>query len=556
MSNSTLNTTDTGRTTIRDSFAFLSQWAKGRRLRRRFFRFYRDWFYGDHAAINSPSFAAMVSELNSAHDIDETQFRAIGARFGASPESYQDENYYVDPVNGSDITGNGTVDYPFESLWFLPYFLPKRIDHHYRIILVGDVTLETIQIDQEFGPFGSIAFIGQGAAVIGDNRLVDAGSTTYEGLEHFPMTVGGLSDDQYTNWFLMSNANDEAHPIFYHNAAGEFKTLQGWVVPPVETDAVSFVRPKTTLTVAGISIGGSTPKMRYTDSDLIFGSRIGFFNLNIDVRNTIKTPSINLESLSGIAMSFVRVIHDDNVPTPMKMRNTELNESHHIDPDIELYAQSGIANICKGLIPTARSTAGITFHNADGFEGNNDVLSLIGQVFIRDVSVRQAVTVSSGLAQVTNAACNSFQIVDGTLTCTRVGIGYYAETPSVELHNARFNMRYVSFFAWGLAGSTNGIIITGALVSQPGFAELSGYHIDLADTPTGWSGFGVSMYCPTKCFFRSSPTLLVGTAGAYSFQTVAPARTGALWPAAGLADADLIDPAGLKIQSSIVSVHA
>ena len=107
MSNSTLNNTVQGRLSIRDVFRSCAEWRTSRRLRRQWSKFYRNWFFGDHAAQHSEGFREIVQFLNSAHDLDEQAFRTLGARYGAFPESVQDEVYYVDADNGSDTEEEG-----------------------------------------------------------------------------------------------------------------------------------------------------------------------------------------------------------------------------------------------------------------------------------------------------------------------------------------------------------------------------------------------------------------------------------------------------------------
>jgi hypothetical protein len=551
MSNSTLNNTTTGRAVIRDLFRHLSERAIGRRLRRKYIRFYRNWFFGDHAAQYSESLGTIVAELNAAHDLDEQAYRVLGARYGAFPESVQNEVYYVDPENGSDTTGNGTTSHPYASLWFLPYFFPKRIDHQYRVVIRSDISLETLQINQEFGPDGSLAFIGEGAAIVGDTRIVDAGIVTYDGFEHVPMTVGGLSDDQYTSWFMKRNSDDQAHPIWYHNAAAQFKTPIGWSgSSPAEADVMEFVRPAIRMTVAGLSIGGSSPMMTRDIAGVYYGARIGFFNLDIDVRGTAKKPAVHLHTSSGVSCSFCRFLYDDSVQRTLELRDSSINLSFHLDREIEVYAQSGVSNISLVDLPGATTPAGVVLHNTADLSSGNVPVRVLGNSSIRHLSCRQGLSVEEfGSATLDSCALNTLSIRDANAYLDNVGLGWRPSGHTVELYTGNLRWSAVSFFCWGGIGAATNKVRIGGDVTRPGISSIGGLSVDEAGSiGASWSAYGVEVRSPAFLFFRATPAPLTGGLADILFATptiVVPLA----WPAPGAAISD-------GIGTAFASVHA
>lgn len=554
MSNSNLNNTVQGRLSIRDVFRSCAEWRTSRRLRRQWSKFYRNWFFGDHAAQHSEGFREIVEYLNSAHDLDEMAFRILGARYGAFPESVQDEEYYIDADNGSDTEGNGTFDAPYASLWFLPYFLPKRIDHHYRIVILSDLTEEVLYLNTEFGPFGSLAFIGRGAPIVADTRVVSL-SIGHAGLHQIDTTVGGLSDEQYTSYFMRDDgaANGEAHAIFYNSAAGSFRTSAPWHGAIAGPDTISFVRPAVTLSIAGISIGCGSPKLAVEDSGSTIGARIGFFNLDLDVRNTAKEIAIDLETGTSAYASFCRIIYDDAVQIPLKIKDTELNHEAFIDEDVEDYAQSGIVNLITD--PIVFKPAGLIMHNTDGFLGAHQVLHIEGNSRVNCVSHRQETLARRTVCTSIMCAFNTLWVDDAIMWAQYLGIGWLDGTRSINVESGTLRIVTLSTYTpIGVLGCGGDIIHLGGAGSLPGFARFALNTHDLANSPVGWQGYGVNVYSPSAMFFSSTPVTLTGTSGDCVWNTLG-GPIPAIWPAAGAGITDAAAAPGAP-QSAFASVHA
>jgi len=535
MSNSTLNNTVQGRLSIRDVFRSCAEWRTSRRLRRQWSKFYRNWFFGDNAAQYSEGFREIVEFLNSAHDLDEMAFRTLGARYGAFPESVQNEVYYVDADNGSDTAGNGTFDAPYASLWFLPYFLPKRIEHHYRIVLLSDISENEIYLTQEFGPYGSLAIIGQGSPIVGDTRLMGATQAAWAGLHEGSLSVGGLSDDQYTNWFLRGDgagALNEAHPIFWHNAAGNWRTPRPWHGSLLQNDPVSFVRPPVVLSTPCISISCISPKLSVEDSGSTIGARIGFFNLDIDVRNTAKEIGVNLETGTGAMMSFCRIIHDDSVQIPLKIKGSDLNHEAFIDEDVEDYAKCDIVNLITDSI--VYKPPGLILHNTDGFDGSNQVLHIEGNSNVDCVSHRQETLVRRSISSTRMCSFGTLWVDDSRYWTQYLGIGWRDGSRSINIESGTLRAVTLSTFTpLGGGGCGGDMIWLGGSGSLPGRAELFINTFDQAASPDGWDGAGVAVYCPSTLFFSSQPVNLTGNLGdQLRWETVSPAAVVG-WPVAG-----------------------
>lgn len=529
---SNLNNTASGRVILRDIWGHLSNYFASRRLRRRFYRSFRQWFYGDHGNLQSSSFADMVADLNTLHDTEIEQVKQIGARFGMASESVQDETYYVDPVNGSDTTGNGTVSYPFASLDWLQYYLPRRIDHQYRVLILGDVSADTVQLSPEFGANGSLAIIGVGAPTVGDSRVVNT-VTNYAAIYHNDCTVGGLSDDLYTGYWLRKDSGTiEAHPIFHHNAAGEFKTQFPWDTGLGGGQDISFVVPQHTITLNGLSIGGSSPRMVHTSGGEERGTRIGFFNLNIDVRGSAIAPAINMETSSGVMMSFVRVLYDDNNELPMRISNTYLNSDRHFDESIATLADCGLSNINTDR--DLDGPAGLSMQNTDGHSAAARVVNVHGTGEINAMMCRQYVQFIHANYRCRVCQFNVMDLEDSNLWCESQGVGSQDPDGSIILERSEIGWSQASIFnyAGGLSGIISGPVGAGAA----GQNRIGIGQVDLAGAAP-FAECGLLIRQPTWVHTVGGPTLLTGATADIRFYTAAAPANGA-WPGAGLSILD------------------
>lgn len=433
---SNLNTNVFGRTIIRDALGTLLHRRQAIHWEREMYLFFRDWFHSDYT--NNPDFSDIIGQLNVAHDSEIYNTKLLAARYGATKESLSGELYFVDPVNGDDENGTGTSTNPYKTLWWLPYFLPEIINHNYKVIILGDlVDNDGIDLRIKFGPNGSLNFIGQGAPNVISGPHTIATKASLRGGWEFTVAAPTFGPDAFSSrYFMRIDSGTGAGlclPIFW-NSTDTILTPVGWLpaTPPIPGNDFSIVEPSVTLDTVGISIISIDDEYHSTDQSQNYGSKVNFFNLNIDLRRALRYDSLSMRR-TGSIMSFVRLITDLNV-YGLWLEDCNVNFYEVDDNSIDTYAQSGLANIneitfsggkCCGLmqydtdseydfyrlqmknsgISTFCSWAGVYLRGECNFLGNacGEIESAYSNVSVFQLLNR---AVSGGNAITVQGACN------------------------------------------------------------------------------------------------------------------------------------------------------
>jgi hypothetical protein len=245
---------------------------------------YNQWKSGGGFTLET-----LLGELNGHHDEEIIDLYRLLALVGGTPYTVADMLIYVDPINGSDESGDGTVDHPFESLWFIGT-LPKRINHTVDIMFLSDVSVPNYQeltLDYEFGPDGYLNFIGVGAPTVVEGPLtvsttgaVGSGAGMYVKMTS---AIGAV----HAGEFLMATSggnSGQAQPIHSRFSSDTFLLIAGSFPALAPGDTMNVVRPSVKFSCRALTLAcrnGSWYSNIVRDN-----GRISFSNLVIDIANS------------------------------------------------------------------------------------------------------------------------------------------------------------------------------------------------------------------------------------------------------------------------------
>jgi hypothetical protein len=341
----------------------LSCWLAKRRMSRRFHRsFYRA--FDSWKTTGAFSLETLENSLNSV-DVQEIEnLNTLLVQLGCSDIGvFNGGVIHVNPVTGSDETGDGSDARPFASLGFLssPFF-PKYIDHDIRILIEGSVTADELCLDQTIGPNGSFSFVGVGTPVVvttsqGAGPFALTGAIPYNtpiaAWEFNVAEVFGVNE-LYGKWirFTTGDCAGQCMPIHQNTASGIF-TRGGWNGTPAVADefvvvdiASTIACPRWDIRVNGPTYGNDTTPL----------SRFNMFNLNIDMRSaTYQWENFRIKNTTESQISLCRIITDNGQFSAIRLESN-LNIRPAADVGAAVLASSGVTNLDK---PTTATNAGL-----------------------------------------------------------------------------------------------------------------------------------------------------------------------------------------------------
>lgn len=337
---SDLLNTEAGRAAIVTAQRFLLQRRISKYFKRNLVIDYNQWLSTGQFTLTT-----LLGQLNKARDPEILNLFNLLGMVGGLPASVSDASIYVDPVNGSDTDGAGTVTKPWASLWFLNT-LPRKIDHNYRVLLVSSVsTLNDVVLDFDFGPNGSFSFIGVGAptTVAGPFTIATTGNIGADA-GRFVQATAPIGADPSNNFLMMTSgvASGKVSGIHSLLAADTVSMMEGPLALAAPGDTMNIVRPTVKLTVKDL-ICSCRNDAAYT-SIVNDGARINFVNLQLEISNSAnnKINSMVIDNTCAQAMSFVQVIPPDNGNARIK---SDLNTQNPTDLLVASLSGSGILNI-------------------------------------------------------------------------------------------------------------------------------------------------------------------------------------------------------------------
>lgn len=277
----------------RNAVLAAQKWLLERRLSRFFKRNLVIDFNRSQLGLSEFDLSTLLGQLNVAHD-DELLaiYNQLGI-IGGLATSIAEADIYVDPTNGDDITGTGSSDRPYASLWFMSN-LPRRINHIYRILIYGDIDMqyEELLIDMTFGEQGSLSFIGVGPAVpvlTGTEGAVTAVNASQTAL--MQITVDTPPNLNSVLYFLEMTSGPNvgyAVPVCRVDPATlDIYTRYSPISLIAPGNTYRFVEPDHFLTVGSLKIiaRGSSDGYDFVDTN----GRVNFANLNVVLSDTSGT---------------------------------------------------------------------------------------------------------------------------------------------------------------------------------------------------------------------------------------------------------------------------
>jgi len=348
-------------------------------LRRRLSRFFKrnlviDF---DHYLNSGTEFdlVTLLGQLNPAHDNEILELYRLLGIIGGLENSIEDMTVYVDADNGDDQTGTGSSDRPFASLWFLP-FLPRNINHIYRILLVTDLDMSDtiLNFTQTVGPGGCLTVAGVGEeehVQVGLEGTITANAQFNNCSEFsvinpppaaacinsFVQATSGVYDGAATPVFEVDNSgNDEI--------ATHFRTIDFSV-----NDTIRYIRPRRLLTVKGLSVNMNLSGL-VMDANLNQGSRFCILNLRVEIDDTTP-PSIpiSINTRGNILLSFVQIKALDTDQFFLTIDEARINERD--SNDTAIFSELGLLTL-SNLFPgdDRPRMAGVQITDSPGLSTN------------------------------------------------------------------------------------------------------------------------------------------------------------------------------------------
>lgn len=200
------------------------------------------------------SLTTILGELNVAHDQEILDlFQAYNSL--ARDSSGLAADFYVDSVNGDDVTGNGTADTPFANIFRVQEILPYEINSNINIFVsapAGNPILFMHDMNHRFGPAGQLTIQGTDAQVIEDGPLtVNAWTQVGVGMAYAytcqSVAPGWVVGEHKGRWVhCLTGANAGRYYCIVDNSADTLYLIHT-VYPMAPGDTYEIVSPGTNI---------------------------------------------------------------------------------------------------------------------------------------------------------------------------------------------------------------------------------------------------------------------------------------------------------------------
>lgn len=501
-------------------------------LRRRLSRFFKRNLVIDYEQYSKGlaefDLGTLLGQLNVAWDDELIDLYRLLGTIGALPESIADTQIYVNPTTGSDITGTGSTDRPYASLWFLG-FLPKRINHLYRVLIYGDIDHGgPLTLTNEFGDGGSLSFVGVGpavevfSAVASDVTQVRNFQSVWLCIDTTIAPVPGVTKSfiQFTSG---TNDNDAA-PVCQINAASNLVFFRRDALSSVGVaDTFRYIEPAQKLTLQGFHLDcrGSSGVSNATNWR---GSRVNFVNLtiSIDYSGVAVGPMVTIK---GVPVSFPFCqLEVGGQPSifPVEIYNS-VNEYNPLDDQLSALSQCGVDNLFLGTAGQPLA-CGMQFINPDDNEYDFDsrVLKFCNGAAAHDIDCMSETRVTGSvlLRRISTKTC--------VFNCSTVDADNLCFSPNDIDDALAVDMLHSNvYFGQILVGTCSNAIRL--LNSRCYF--FAGAGDDASGDLTNIANYAIEMAGQSKFYFRNAWTGPSGTVNDLYFSDPA-APVAAAFPAA------------------------
>lgn len=456
--------------------------------------------------------SGLLGDLNVSNDDEILDiYRLLGA-VGGLTESAVDVTYYVNGNTGNDLTGDGSAASPYQTIWFLP-FLPKRINHQYRILISGTVNMgtEDIILDATFGGAdGCLSIIGTDAPTVQSSNHTISAVTPLAGTAGFAIDFApAFAVDHNDEFIQITSATDpdmvgRTTPIINQVDLDTIFTKRLPLLTCAAGDIFRVVRPTATLNVRSLSIEcqGSTD---YLLSDLL-ASRVNIVNLIINPFGGGTSKGIvNIDSKCDVLWSF------SEMGVSGTLIKSRLNTTRSVDSQLQTLSNSGVTNlqdgatgiqITCGVVETQGAIPQITTTYVEGL-GLLCHWQTQGSVEMRENNGGlKWSAVGSALST------NSIAFIQDLFV---YGFNGNPDDYAMKFVNSRAHVYFVSLI------EPENIVVT----DQNSHVTLNTVQRD--GTYSTVAGYGIYIIGLSAIQLDSDPTNLVGTTGSIDFETTSPA---------------------------------
>jgi len=413
--------TQAGIDTLNRIACFLGRRRMSRNLKRSFYIAFDAWKtsgYFDKSVL--------LNQLNELTQDELVDLNTLLGELGCLEATLSAMTIYVDPVNGSDVSGDGSSSHPYASLYFIGN-LPRTINHNVRVMLLNDLDMGTDALNLNFtiGPNGCFSLIGRSAptpvttsagpgpfTVTGATSYGTASISDYGHVLTFADTWG--VDELYGKWIKYESGSNQGQAYQIHkNNANDIYIRGGCFANPAIGNTVSIIEPAITLSCQRINLECTGPENDYaviSASQGLDSSRLNLMNLKIDLRGTYTEYShFVLKSSVKTQVSFVDLITNNLMENAIVLKSN-VNQYPSSDIDISIYTLSSISNI--DCLATAASACGILLYNVDFLPPDFTLNSLVidGADTVRCIDTRGLVRI---IGNVQDCLMNAFGLVVG-----------------------------------------------------------------------------------------------------------------------------------------------
>jgi len=508
-----LNTSE-GRSVIIEAQRYL--------LRRRLSRFFKRNLVIDFEqyskGLSEFDLGTLLGQLNPAWDDELIDLYRLLGTIGALTESIADTQIYVNPTTGSDITGTGSTDRPYASLWFLG-FLPRRINHLYRVLIYGDIDHnDPLTLTNEFGDGGSLSFVGVGSAVEVFSAVASFVSAApvnqqqvWIEIEVDTPPVSGVTRSfiQFTDGPNVSYATP-VNRIDIDNQLVWFR--RDPVSGIAQNNNFTYIEPAHTLTVQGLNIDCAGSR-RVPTSLAYRGSRVNFVNLKI----SLDYSGNNVDTMvytAGVPMtfSFCQIeAYPEASRYPVVFTNS-INEYVPVDDQLVTISACGVGNLFQSAAGQPLS-CGLQFIHPDDpeFDYEDRVLLIKNGSYVQSCDCMAYVR-ATGHSTIRRLSAKQFQFWVATSDCDYLCADPNNNTPNaLNVENSLVRMGHV------LIGAANtGIYCVNSRIY---FSQGGG---SVAATMTVLGAYAFDLSGQSKLYLRNPWTGQTGTINDIVFSDPSP----------------------------------
>lgn len=528
-----LLSTQSGREFLYKMACFLGRERMSRNLRRTFYQAFKAW-------ENTANFS-LTNFLGSLNPIVQDEIESLGNLLGAigcfDGTTSTDMNIFVNGSTGSDLTGDGSAAFPYQSLAFLSSgHFPHFINHNVRILITGTVTAPALHLEQEIGPAGCLSLIGVGAPTIFDTS-VGSGPFSLTGMTAYGSPVAAYKfdfaetftvEELYGKWirFETGAVGIRGNVLQCHeNEANAIWTRFGYTGTPATGNTISIVEPAATIILPALDLQCSGPT--YRDNGYR-AARVNLMNVNIDIRGSVnKYNQVRIRNSCHTNVSFVTLIAEAG-QSGYCVLESPLNQYKSWDPDVVTYSGTGITN--QDVYYSVSTNSGFLLYNTDWPPVSftpEECRILPGAQDIAGIDSRGRVIASNYFGAIHMSSIGYIQIIEGgSGVLQQCLLSGRTTEATVYMLQGNFLELNINYFKGGKSciKVRNGDLWL-STNSAGGITEFTDYGLEFSPGQA-------------RVFCATDPTPLIGNTGQILFSNAVGAPV--VWPTAGTIKTDAL----------------